>query len=210
MRGRPGPALRAETYQPPPGRRTERPKRHGKGKRLWGIPTLVDRVIGKYRRAGVLVGEDLQPTATGVPQGAPVSPLLSHIRLDGLEQDLDRRGHLFARYWDDFLFVGKRQRVGARGKARLPRFLLPHLKLELHETKRTVGPTKACVLLGFPFRSTHLYWSSKAFQDFRRHLRQLTGRRWRVSLAHRIRKPNESIRGRLPDFGLSQYSRPLP
>jgi RNA-directed DNA polymerase len=31
------------------------------------------RLIGKYLRAGVLVGEDLQPTETGVPQGSPLS-----------------------------------------------------------------------------------------------------------------------------------------
>ena len=39
------------------------------------------RLIGKYLRAGVLVGEDLQPTETGVPQGAPLSPLLSNLML---------------------------------------------------------------------------------------------------------------------------------
>src|SRR5574341_483370 len=38
-------ALRDETYQPSPVRRTEIPKRHGQGKRLLGIPTVVDRVI---------------------------------------------------------------------------------------------------------------------------------------------------------------------
>jgi RNA-directed DNA polymerase len=32
------------------------------------------RLIGKYLRAGVLVGEDLQPTETGVPQGSPLTP----------------------------------------------------------------------------------------------------------------------------------------
>ena len=38
-------ALREETYQPSPVRRTEIPKRHGQGKRLLGIPTVMDRVI---------------------------------------------------------------------------------------------------------------------------------------------------------------------
>jgi RNA-directed DNA polymerase len=38
------------------------------------------RVIGQYRRAGGLVGESLQPTAEGVPQGAPLSPLWSNVR----------------------------------------------------------------------------------------------------------------------------------
>jgi RNA-directed DNA polymerase len=60
----------------------------------------VVRLIGKYLRAGVLVGEDLQPTATGVPQGSPLSPLLSNILLDDLDKELERRGHRFARYCD--------------------------------------------------------------------------------------------------------------
>jgi RNA-directed DNA polymerase len=58
------------------------------------------RLIGKYLRAGVLVGEGLQPTETGVPQGSPLSPLLSNIMLDDLDKELERRGHRFARYCD--------------------------------------------------------------------------------------------------------------
>lgn len=39
------------------------------------------RLMGKYLRAGVVVGERLQPTADGVPPGSPLSPLLSNILL---------------------------------------------------------------------------------------------------------------------------------
>ncbi len=284
-------ALRDEAYQPAPVRRTEIPKRHGKGKRLLGIPTVVDRiiqqaiaqvlgpifdpgfsassfgfrpgrsahqavkqiqsylqagskvavdldlakffdrvnhdalmarvgrkvrdkallrVIGKYLRAGVLVGEGLQPTETGVPQGSPLSPLLSNILLDDLDQELQRLGHRFARYCDDFLIVVKSQRTGARVKASLTRFLQQHLKLEINETKSTVGPTNECVFLGFTFQGTRIYWSQEAFQDFHHRLRKLTGRSWGVSMAYRIRKLNEYSRGWLQYFGLSPYYRPLP
>lgn len=58
------------------------------------------RLIGQYLRAGVLVGASLQPTETGVPQGSPLSPLLSNIMLDDLDKELERRGHRFARYCD--------------------------------------------------------------------------------------------------------------
>lgn len=77
------------------------------------------RLISKYLRAGALVGESLQPTATGVPQGSPLSPLLSNVRLDDLDKELERRGHRFARYCDDFLLVVKSQRAGERVKASL-------------------------------------------------------------------------------------------
>jgi RNA-directed DNA polymerase len=284
-------AIRDETYQPSPVRRTEIPKRHGQGKRLLGIPTVVDRVIqqaiaqvlgpivdpgfsassfgfrpgrsahqavkqiqsyikrgykvavdidlakffdrvnhdalmarvarkvrdkallrliGKYLRAGVLVGESLQPTEEGVPQGSPLSPLLSNVMLDDLDKELERRGHLFARYCDDFLLVVTSQRAGERAKASVTRFLQHHLKLEINEDKSTVGPTNQCRFLGFTFQGTRIYWSPEALQDFRHRLRKLTGRSWGVSLAHRIRKLNEYIRGWMQYFGLSQYYRPLP
>jgi RNA-directed DNA polymerase len=168
------------------------------------------RLIGKYLRAGVLVGQSLQPTAQGVPQGSPLSPLLSNVMLDDLDKELERRGHRFARYCDDSLIVVKSQRAGERVKASLARFLQQHLKLEINETKSTVGPTNACTFLGFTFHGTRIYWSPQAFQDFRHRLRKLTGRSWGVSMAYRIRKLNEYIRGWIHYFGLSQYYRPLP
>jgi RNA-directed DNA polymerase len=84
------------------------------------------------------------------------------------------------------------------------------LRLEINETKSTVGPTNECRFLGFTFQGTHIYWSPEAFQEFRPRLRKLTGRSWGVSMAYRIHKLNEYLRGWLPYFGLSQYYRPVP
>jgi RNA-directed DNA polymerase len=167
-------------------------------------------LMGKYLRAGALIGESLQPTADGVPQGSPLSPLLSNVMFDDLDKELERRGHHFARYWADFLLVVQSQRAGARVKASLTRFLRQHLKLEINEAKSTVGPTNECRFLGFTFHGTRSYWSPAAFQDFRHRLRQLTGRSWGVSLTYRIQKLNEYLRGWIQYFGLSQYYRPLP
>jgi RNA-directed DNA polymerase len=168
------------------------------------------RLIGKYLRAGALISEHVEPTATGVPQGSPLSPLLSNIMLDDLDKELERRGHRFARYCDDFLIVVKSQRAGERVKASVMRFLRSHLHLEINEQKSMVGPTKDCTFLGFAFQGSRIYWSPEAFQDFRHRLRQLTGRSWGVSMAYRIRKLNEYIRGWMQYFGLSQYYRPVP
>ena len=59
------------------------------------------RLINRYLKAGVRVGEAVQATTTGVPQGGPLSPVLANVVLDELDWELERRGHRFARYADD-------------------------------------------------------------------------------------------------------------
>ena len=63
------------------------------------------RLIGKYLRAGVMAQGRLQETRLGVPQGGPLSPLLANIILDDLDKELEKRGHRFVRYADDFIVL---------------------------------------------------------------------------------------------------------
>ncbi|HHC7399533.1 TPA: group II intron reverse transcriptase/maturase [Vibrio parahaemolyticus] len=58
-------------------------------------------LIGKYLRAGVMVNDQFEASSEGVPQGGPLSPLLSNIMLDSLDKELENRGHQFVRYADD-------------------------------------------------------------------------------------------------------------
>ena len=102
------------------------------------------------------------------------------------------------------------RRAGDRVKASLARFLQHHLKLEINETKSTVGPTKECTFLGFTFHGTRIHGSQEAFHDFRYRLRQLTGRSWGVSMAYRLAKLAQYVRGWMGYFGISQYYRPIP
>ena len=59
------------------------------------------RLINRFLKAGVCVGDHIEATTMGVPQGGPLSPVLSNVVLDELDWELDRRGHRFARYADD-------------------------------------------------------------------------------------------------------------
>ena len=61
------------------------------------------RLIGRYLRSGVEVDGKILPTYKGVPQGGPLSPLLANIVLDDFDKELERRGHKFVRYADDFI-----------------------------------------------------------------------------------------------------------
>lgn len=152
-------------------------------------------LIGKYLRAGALVGETIQATALGTPQGGPLSPLLANILLDDLDKELERRGHRFVRYADDLLILVKSRRAGERVMASVTRFLTRKLKLVVNEHKSRVVPTNECTYLGFTFRGKKLRWSDRAFGDFRYHLRRLTGRSWGVSMDYRLKKLAQYVRG---------------
>jgi RNA-directed DNA polymerase len=168
------------------------------------------KLIGKYLRAGVLVGETIQATVIGTPQGGPLSPLLANILLDDLDKELERRGHRFVRYADDLLILVGSPRAGQRVMASVSRFLTGKLKLVVNEHKSRVVKTNDCTFLGFTFRGKKLRWSDRAFEDFRHNLRKLTGRSWGVSMDYRLDKLAQYVRGWMGYFGISDYYRPVP
>lgn len=168
------------------------------------------RLIGKYLRAGVVVKGRLQATPIGVPQGGPLSPLLSNVVLDDLDKELEKRGHRFARYADDFIILVKSQRAGERVSQSVQRFLERSLKLKINQEKSRVVPTNEATFLGFTFRGTKICWSDKAFREFKRRVKLLTGRSWFVSMDYRLNKLAQYLRGWMNYFGISEYYRPIP
>ena len=137
-------------------------------------------LIGRYLRAGVLIGESIQANGVGTPQGGPLSPLLANILLDDLDKELERRGRRFVRYADDLLILVKTPRAGERVMASVTHFLTRKLKLVVNTHKSRVAKISDCDFLGFTFRCTKLRWSERAFEDFRHQIRKLTGRSWGV------------------------------
>ena len=71
-------------------------------------------LIHKYLNAGVLVNGMFERTETGMPQGGPLSPLLSNIMLNELDKELERRGHRFVRYADDCMIFCKSRKSAQR------------------------------------------------------------------------------------------------
>ena len=68
-------------------------------------------LIHKYLNAGVISKGMFEKTEVGMPQGGPLSPLLSNIMLNELDKELTRRGHRFVRYADDCMISAKAEEV---------------------------------------------------------------------------------------------------
>jgi RNA-directed DNA polymerase len=168
------------------------------------------RLIGKYLRAGVMVNGRLQATRKGVPQGGPLSPLLANILLDDLDKELEKRSHRFVRYADDFIILVKSQRAGERVMRSVQRFLERKLRLRVNQDKSQVALTNQTDFLGFTFKGTKIRWSDKAFREFKRRVKKLTGRSWFVSMEYRYKKLAQYLRGWMNYFGISEYYRPIP
>ena len=167
-------------------------------------------LIGKYLRAGVKVRGRLQKTREGVPQGGPLSPLLANILLDDLDKELEKRGHRFVRYADDFIILVKTQRAGPRVKESITCFLKCKLRLKVNQDKSQVAPTDKTNYLGFTFKGTKIRWSEKAFREFKRKVIKMTGRSWFVSMEFRFSKLAQYVRGWVNYFGISEYYTPIP
>ncbi|MFZ2959800.1 MAG: group II intron reverse transcriptase/maturase [Candidatus Ozemobacteraceae bacterium] len=167
-------------------------------------------LIGLFLRSGVSVNGRFQKTIRGVPQGGPLSPILGNILLDDFDKELEKRGLLFVRYADDFLIFVKSSRAGERVSQSIRRFLERKLKLTVNEKKSRVGPTDETEFLGFAFNKTRILWSGKAFQEFKRRVRKLTGRSWGVSMDFRMKKIKEYLQGWMNYFGISEFYRPIP
>ena len=172
-------------------------------KRLLGL-------IGRYLRAGVLVGEHIEPGEVGTPQGGPLSPLLANIVLHQLDQELEKRGHRFARYADDMIVLVKSERAAQRIMRSITRYLQDDLKLQVNPAKSKVAPMSECSFLGFTIRGKKIRWTDRALARFKHRVKELTGRSWGVSMERRLHMLGQYVRGWTAYFGISQYYRPVP
>ena len=162
------------------------------------------KLIAKYLRAGIVEDGVLQECWEGVPQGGPLSPLLSNVVLDLLDKELERRGHKFARWADDFIILVHSKRAGDRVLASVTRFVERKLKLKVNEQKSKVVPTRRCKFLGFSFYGKDLVWHADSVAKFKREIRKLTNRSQGKSMKSIIQNLTMFLRGWINYFGVAK------
>ncbi len=166
------------------------------------------KLIKHYLRAGFIDNQLYSESREGVPQGGPLSPLLANIMLDPLDKELEKRGHRFARYADDFTIVVNSLRAGKRVLRSISRHLENRLKLVVNTTKSHVVKTSECKFLGFTFKGGRIHWHPKTLQKFKQQVRRLTNRNWGVSMKYQLFKISQYLRGWINYFGIaSGYQR---
>jgi Retron-type reverse transcriptase len=179
-------------------------------KRLDGDGPVV-RLIKRYLQAGYVELGAYHDTPEGMPQGGPLSPLLSNLVLDALDKELELRGHRFVRYADDFVVLVKSERAAHRVFESLCHFVEKRLGLEVNREKSAVRPAKELSYLGFSFKVYKIVVSEDSMADFKHRLRELSDRNWSVSMHYRMLQIRQYIRGWMGYFGLSAiYSVWLP
>jgi len=163
------------------------------------------RLIRRYLQAGVMLNGVVQERYEGTPQGGPLSPLLSNILLDELDQELERRGHKFCRYADDCNIYVRSERAGKRVMETIERFLWKRLKLKVNRQKSAVARPQQRQFLGFSFTSNRwlkIKLADKALRKFKHRVKKITRRSRGISLFQVVKELNTYLRGWLGYFRL--------
>ena len=127
-------------------------------------------LIRSFLKAGVMEDGLVSSTVVGVPQGGPLSPILSNVYLDKLDQELESRGLCFVRYADDCNIFVKSEMAADRVMKSVTSWLERKLFLKVSAEKtKVVRPTKS-TFLGFTFWGSKDGWKCKPAQDRKKKL----------------------------------------
>ena len=127
-------------------------------------------LIRSFLKAGVMEDGLVSSSVVGVPQGGPLSPILSNVYLDKLDQELESRGLCFVRYADDCNVFVKSEMAADRVMKSVTSWLERKLFLKVSAEKtKVVRPTKS-TFLGFTFWGSKDGWKCKPAQDRKKKL----------------------------------------
>ena len=128
------------------------------------------RLVRQFLQAGVMENGLISPSKEGVPQGGPLSPILSNVYLDKLDQELEARGLHFVRYADDCNIFVKSEMAADRVMKSVTSWLERKLRLKVSATKTKVVRPMKSNFLGFTFWKSKDGWKCKPANDRKKRL----------------------------------------
>jgi len=163
------------------------------------------RLIGIMLRSGVMVNGVVNPSKEGAVQGGPLSPLLSNIVLDELDQELEKRGLEFCRFADDCNIFVKSQKAADRVMEKVSQFIEKKLKLKVNREKSQVAKSDKVKFLGFTVVNGVIAIAHKALQAAMSKVEALTPRGTHRTLETTLDEINQWYVGWSAYYGLTYY-----
>lgn len=156
-------------------------------------------LIHKYLNAGVIADGIFERTEVGMPQGGPLSPLLSNVMLNELDKELEHRGHRFVRYADDCMILCKSKKSAERTLRNIIPFIEGKLFLKVNRKKTEVAHISKVKYLGYTFYrykgKCRLRVHAKSVVKMKNKIRELTDRNKGISNNKREKEYQEYVRG---------------
>lgn len=166
-------------------------------------------LIRRWLRAPIQINGKLCKRRKGVPQGSPLSPLLSNILLNELDKELERQGLLFVRYADDFSIYVKSRSKAEMSLKSIARYLKTKLSLTINEEKSGIRRPMNFEMLGFGFSPIfkkgskgkyQLVVAKKSWEKLKQSLKWITRKTRPLTFDERIAQINRVQRGWLNYF----------
>ena len=174
------------------------------------------KLLHSFLRAPILINGKLQKRRNGVPQGSPLSPLLSNILLNELDKELEKQGHRSVRYADDFsIYVRSKQSAKRVGNS-IHQFLRDKHQLPINREKSGIRSPSSFEVLGYGFVPTYIKGEKGKYQfvvkkskweKFKSKLKQLTKKTIPMSFDERIQQINWLVRGWINYFKIACRTR---
>ena len=156
-------------------------------------------LIHKYLNAGVIANGIFERSEVGMPQGGPLSPLLSNIMLNELDKELESRGHRFVRYADDCMIFCKSKKSAERTLKNILPFIEEKLYLKVNRKKTEVAHISKVKYLGYTFYrykgKCRLRVHPESVNKMKDTIRKLTDRNNGMSNAKREERYQQFVRG---------------
>jgi group II intron reverse transcriptase/maturase len=173
---------------------------------------LTLRLIRKWMRAPIEINGKLVKRRKGVPQGSPLSPLLSNIMLNELDKEMEKQGLRYVRYADDFSIYTKSEHIARKMGNSIYLFLKDKLKLPINREKSGIRKPVNFTILGYSFVPTYvkgekgkyqLVVSNKSWESLKEKLKIITRKTTPMTFNERIQKLKETAQGWLNYFRMA-------